>query len=94
VAKHDPADIKAWLKEHYVLLFLRFNQRTDHAFAIVDQSDTPDPNLTAHPFSCRISVTTPRRAESDFLRMADFDAGTTIFDTRGWEKRLHEISRV
>ena len=92
MGKCDPTAVQAWLKSRYVLLFLRINERTDHAFAIVDLPEVP-PNVPEHSLGCKISLSTPRRAESDFLRMLDFDQGTTFFDSRGWKKRLLEISR-
>jgi hypothetical protein len=91
MAKPDPVAIERWLKNRYKLLFLRVNGRTDHAFAIVDLPDSP--NLFEHPSGCRLSLSTPRKAESDFIRMLDFDQGTTFFSSNGWEKRLLEIAR-
>ena len=88
----DPAALKAWLKKRYTLLFLRVNERTDHAFAIVDLPSLP-PNPPEQPFGCKLSLSTPRQAESDFLGMSDFDQGATFFDSKGWKKRLLEISR-
>ena len=44
MGKCDPVAIERWLKKRYKLLFLRVNERTDHAFAIVDLPDLP-PNL-------------------------------------------------
>ena len=88
--KCDPVAIEGWLKKRYKLLFLRVNERTDHAFAIVDLPDLP-PNLLEQPFDCKLSLSTPRQAESDFIKMLDFDQGTTFFDSKGWEKRLQEI---
>ena len=90
--KCDPVAIEGWLKKRYKLLFLRVNERTDHAFAIVDLPDLP-PNLLEQPFDCKLSLSTPRQAESDFIRMLDFDQGTTYFNSKGWEKRLQEIER-
>lgn len=92
VAKSDPVAIEKWLKDRYKLLFLRVNERTDHAFAIVDLPELP-PNISEQPSDCTLSISTPRRAESDFLRMSDFDQATTIFNRNGWEKRLLEITR-
>ena len=46
VAKSDPVAIEKWLKDRYKLLFLRVNERTDHAFAIVDLPELP-PNIRA-----------------------------------------------
>jgi hypothetical protein len=88
--KCDPVAIEGWLKKRYKLLFLRVNERTDHAFAIVDLPDLP-PNLLEQPFDCKLSLSTPRQAESDFIKMLDFDQGTTYFNSKGWEKRLQEI---
>jgi hypothetical protein len=92
IGKCDPVAIEGWLKKRYKLLFLRVNERTDHAFAIVDLPDLP-PNLFEQPFDCKLSLSTPRQAESDFIRMLDFDQGTTYFNSKGWEKRLQEIER-
>ena len=92
MGKSDPAAIEKWLKKRYKLLFLRINERTDHAFAIVDLPDLP-PTILEQPADCRLSLSTPRKAESDFIRMLDFDQGTTFFNSRGWEKRLLEIAR-
>lgn len=92
MVKPDPVAIEKWLKDRYKLLFLRINERTDHAFAIVDLPDLP-PNLVEQPFDCRLSLSTPRKAESDFIRMSDFDQGTTFVNRNGWEKRLQEITR-
>jgi hypothetical protein len=92
MGKCDPVALEEWLKKRYKLLFLRVNQRTDHVFAIVDLPDLPL-NPLEQPFDCRISLSTPRHAESDFLRMSDFDQGKTFFNSKGWEKRLQEISR-
>ncbi len=86
----DPTAVQGWLKDRYVLLYLRINERTDHAFAIVDLPDLP-PNPPEQSFGCKISLSTPRQAESNFLRMSDFDQGTTFFDSKGWKKRLQEI---
>ena len=90
MGKCDPVAIERWLKKRYKLLFLRVNERTDHAFAIVDLLDLP-PNLFEQPSDCRLSLSTPRQAESDFIKMLDFDQGTTFFDSKGWKKRLQEI---
>ncbi len=90
-AKSDPVAIETWLKDRYKLLFLRVNQRTGHAFAIVDLPELPT-NLIEHP-DYKLSLSTPRKAESDFIRMSDFDQGTTVFNRNGWEKRLLEITR-
>jgi len=87
----DPVAIEIWLKKRYKLLFLRINERTDHAFAIVDIPELP-PNPLG-PADCTLSLSTPRQAESDFIRMLDFDQGTTFFNSNGWQKRLQEISR-
>jgi hypothetical protein len=92
MVKSDPVAIERWLKNRYKLLFLKVNERTDHAFAIVDLPDLP-PNLFEHPSDCRLSLSTPRKAESDFIRMLYFDQGTTFFSSNGWEKRLLEIAR-
>jgi len=92
MGKCDSVAIQEWLKKRYVLLFLRINERTDHAFAIVDLPNLP-PNPVEHPFDCKISISTPRQAERDFLGMSDFEDGTTFFNSKGWEKRLLEISR-
>ena len=92
MGKSDPAAIEKWLKKRYKLLFLRINERTDHAFAIVDLPELP-PTLSEQPSDCRLSLSTPRKAESDFIRMLDFEQGTTFFNSRGWEKRLLEIAR-
>ena len=91
MGKSDPTAVQRWLKNRYVLLYLRINERTDHAFAIVDLPDPP-PNPPEQSLGCKISLSTPRQAESDFLRMTDFDQGTTYFDSNGWKKRLLEIS--
>ena len=91
MGKCDPIAIQEWLKKRYMLLFLRINERTDHAFAIVDLPYLP-PNPLERPFDCKISISTPRQAENDFIGMSDFDEGTTLFDSKGWEKRLLEIS--
>jgi hypothetical protein len=93
MVKSDPAAIEMWLKERYKLLFLRVNERTDHAFAIVDLLDLPK-NLIEHPSDCTLSLSTPRKAESDFIRMLDFDQGKTFFSCNGWKKRLLEIGRT
>ena len=90
--KCDPSALKAWLKKRYTLLFLKVNERTNHAFAIVDLPCLP-PSPPEQPFGCKLSLSTPRQAESDFLGMTDFDQGTTVFDSKGWKKRLLEISR-
>ena len=92
MGKSDPVAIERWLKKRYKLLFLRINERTDHAFAIVDLPELP-PNLSEQPPDCRLSLSTPRQAESDFIRMFDFDQSTTFFDSNGWQKRLREIGR-
>ncbi len=92
MVKSDPVAIERWLKNRYKLLFLRVNERTDHAFAIVDLPDLP-PDLFEQPSDCKLSLSTPRKAESDFIRMSDFDQGTTFFNSNGWEKRLLEIKR-
>ena len=63
----DPVAIERWLKKRYKLLFLRINERTDHAFAIVDLPELP-PNLSEQPPDCRLSLSTPRQAERDFIR--------------------------
>jgi hypothetical protein len=88
----DPIALQGWLKKRYKLLFLGFNERTDHAFAIVDLPSLP-PNPIEQPFDCRISLSTPRQAERDFLEMLDFDQRITLFDSKGWKKRLLEIAR-
>jgi len=90
--KSDAVAIEGWLKKRYKLLFLRINQRTNHAFAIVDLPELPL-NLTEQPADCRLTLSTPRQAESDFIRMPDFDQGTTFFNSNGWQKRLQEIAR-
>jgi hypothetical protein len=87
----DPTAVQGWLKDRYVLLYLRINERTDHAFAIVDLPDLPS-NPPDQSSGCKISLSTPHQAESDSLRMPDFDQGTTFFDSKGWKKRLLEIS--
>jgi len=92
VVKSDPVAIEKWLRDRYKLLFLRVNERTDHAFAIVDLPDLP-PNLLEHPSDCKLTLSTPRKAENDFIRMLDFDQGKTFFSSNGWEKRLLEITR-
>ncbi len=92
MVKSDPVAVESWLKKRYKLLFLRINERTDHAFAIVDLPELP-PNLSEQPTDCRLSLSTPRQAESDFIRMLDFDQGTTFFSSNGWQKRLQEIAR-
>ena len=92
MVKSDPVAIEKWLRDRYKLLFLRVNERTDHAFAIVDLPDLP-PNLPEHPSNCKLTLSTPRNAENDFIRMLDFDQGTTFFSSNGWEKRLLEITR-
>ena len=92
MVKADPVAIEKWLKNRYKLLFLRVNERTDHAFAIVDLPELP-PDLLEQPSDCKLSLSTPRKAESDFIRMSDFDEGTTFFNSNGWEKRLLEITR-
>ena len=81
----DPVAIEKWLKD-------RYKRRTDHAFAIVDLPDLP-PDLFEHPSDCKLTLSTPRKAESDFIRMTDFDQGTTFFNSNDWEKRLLEITR-
>jgi len=91
MGKSDPVAIERWLKKRYKLLFLRINERTDHAFAIVDLPELPS-NLLEQPADCRLSLSTPRQAESDFIRMLDFDQGTTFFNSNGWQKRLDEIA--
>jgi len=94
IVKSDPATIERWLKNRYKLLFLRVNERTDHAFAIVDLPDLPPnlvENLVEYQPGCTLYLSTPRKAESDFIRMLDFDQGTTFFSCNGWEKRLREI---
>ncbi|HKM76242.1 MAG TPA: hypothetical protein VJZ32_07480 [Candidatus Bathyarchaeia archaeon] len=89
--KEEHAALKQWLKKRYPLLFLSVNERTDHAFAIVDlPSVSPDP--IGQSFGCKITLSTPRQAENDFLRTADYQC-TTLFDSHGWKKRLLEISR-
>ncbi|HUK51598.1 MAG TPA: hypothetical protein VLV18_11210 [Terriglobales bacterium] len=92
MVRSDPAAIEMWLRDRYKLLFLRVNERTGHAFAIVDLPDLP-PNLIEQPSDCTLSLSTPRKAESDFIRMLDFDQGKTFFSCNGWEKRLQEIGR-
>jgi hypothetical protein len=92
MVRSDPVAIERWLKDRYKLLFLRVNERTDHAFAIVDLPDLPS-DLFEQPSDCKLSLSTPRKAESDFIRMTDFDQGTTFFNSNGWEKRLKEITR-
>jgi hypothetical protein len=88
--KEDHAALKQWLKKRYPLLFLSVNERTNHAFAIVDlPSVSPDPDQS---FCGKITLSTPRQAENDFLRIADYQC-TTLFDSHGWKKRLLEISR-
>jgi hypothetical protein len=90
--KEDHAALKKWIKKRYTLLFLSVNERTDHAFAIVDASSlSPDP--VEQSFDCKLTLSTPRQAENDFLRTADLSQGTIIFDSHGWKKRLLEISR-
>jgi len=84
--------IEGWLKKRYKLLFLRINERTNHAFAIVDLPELPL-NLSEQPPDCKLSLSTPRQAESDFIRMSDFDQGTTFFNSNGWQKRLQQIAR-
>ena len=64
MVKSDPVAIEKWLKNRYKLLFLRVNERTDHAFAIVDLPDLP-PTLFEQPSDCKLSLSTPRKAESD-----------------------------
>jgi hypothetical protein len=88
----DPVALQGWLRKRYKLLFLGFNERTDHAFAIVDSQYLP-PGPVEQPFDCEISLSTPRQAESDFLRMPDFDQRIILFDSKGWKKRLLEIAR-
>jgi len=88
----DPVALQAWLKKRYKLLFLGYNPRTDHAFAIVDSVDLPTAPVE-QSFGCSISLSTPREAERDFLRMSDFDQRTVLFDSKGWKKRLLEIER-
>jgi hypothetical protein len=92
MGKSDPAAIQQWLKKRYKLLFLRINERTDHAFAIVDIPELPQ-NPLEQPTDCTLSLSTPRQAERDFIRMLDFDQGTTFFNSNGWQKRLQEIAR-
>ena len=92
MGKCDPTALQEWLKNRYALLFLSINERTDHAFAIVDLPDLPL-NPPEPSFGCKISLSIPRQAECDFLRMSDFDQGTTFFDSKGWKKRLLEIAR-
>lgn len=92
MGKCDSIAIQEWLKKRYSLLFLRINERTDHAFAIVDLP-YPPLNPVDQPFDCKISISTPRQAERDFLGMSDFEEATTFFNSKGWEKRLLEISR-
>jgi len=92
MVKSDPVAVESWLKKRYKLLFLRINERTNHAFAIVDLPELP-PDLIEQPTDCRLSLSTPRQAESDFIRMLDFDQGTTFFNSNGWQKRLQEIAR-
>jgi hypothetical protein len=45
MGKSDPVAIERWLKKRYKLLFLRINERTDHAFAIVDLAELPSTYL-------------------------------------------------
>lgn len=90
--KRDSSPLIGWLKKRYSLLFLRVNERTDQAFAIVDLP-FPPPDPIEQPHGCRITLSTPRHAEDDFLRTTDFNQGTTLFDSNGWKKRLLEISR-
>ena len=92
MGKSDPVAIESWLRKRYKLLYLRINERTDHVFAIVDLPELP-PNQTEQPADCTLSLSTPRQAENDFIRMSDFDQGKTYFNSRGWHKRLQEISR-
>jgi len=92
MGKPEAVAIEGWLKKRYKLLFLRINERTNHAFAIVDLPELPL-NLSEQPPDCKLSLSTPRQAESDFIRMSDFDQGTTFFNSNGWQKRLQEIAR-
>jgi hypothetical protein len=92
MGKTEAAAIEKWLKKRYKLLFLRINERTNHAFAIVDLPELPV-DLSEQPADYRLSISTPRRAESDFITMLDFDQGTTFFNSNGWQKRLQEIAR-
>ena len=92
MGKPEAVAIEGWLKKRYKLLFLRINERTKHAFAIVDLPELPL-SLSEQPADYRLSLSTPRQAESDFIRMSDFDQGTTFFNSNGWQKRLQEIAR-
>ncbi len=90
--KCDSLALQTWLRKRYKLLFLGFNERTRHAFAVVDAATLPS-NPIEQPFDCNISLTTPSQAERDFLGMWDFDQRTTLFDSNGWKRRLQEIAR-
>ena len=90
--KQDHAALKKWIKKKYTLLFLSVNERTDHAFAIVDASSISSDHV--EQFGCKLTLSTPRQAENNFLRTPDVFRGgiTIIFDSHGWKKRLLEIT--